>query len=209
MQKKINKSLHESELIVDKNKKDLVDVIIPDIKAIDQAIKSSDEEEMKNIHLKIDGKYSTYIPGFGNSMYGYSYANGFAYNYMEKESYLHNLRIMKGRLEGYLCGFPIPQNSKIAQDISVNVPVSNSNNININLSFKDARKQIEEMPGLNEAQTEELKAKIDELEQINNEKISKKKKWEKVKPIISFVLEKGADVAITIMGLILQMKLGI
>ncbi|KRK60856.1 hypothetical protein FC31_GL000047 [Limosilactobacillus antri DSM 16041] len=65
------------------------------------------------------------------------------------------------------------------------------------------------MPGLNEAETEELKAKIDELEQINNEKISKKKKWEKVKPIISFVLDKGADVAITIMGLILQMKLGI
>ena len=65
------------------------------------------------------------------------------------------------------------------------------------------------MPGLNEAETEEMKAKIDEQEQINNEKISKKKKWEKAKPIISFVLDKGADVAITIMGLILQMKLGI
>lgn len=186
-----------------------MDVIIPDIKAIDEAIKSSDEEKMKNIHLKIDGKYSTYIPGFGKSMYGYSSADGFAYNYMGKESYLHNLRIMKGRLEGYLCSFPTPQNSKISQDISVSVPVSNSNDININLSFKDARKQIEEMPGLNEAETEELKAKINELEQINNEKISKKKKWEKVKPIISFVLDKGADVAITIMGLILQMKLGI
>lgn len=34
-------------------------------------------------------------------------------------------------------------------------------------------------------------------------------KWKKVKPIISFVLDKGADVAITIMGLIFKMKLGI
>ena len=194
---------------MDKNKKDLVDVIIPDIKAIDEAIKSSDEEKMKNIHLKIDGKYSTYIPGFGKSMYGYSSADGFAYNYMEKESYLHNLRIMKGRLEGYLCNFPIPKNLKLAQDINVNVPVTNSNDININLSFKDARQQIEEMPGLNEAETEELKAKIDELEQINDEKISKKKKWEKVKSVLSFVLDKGSDAAITIMSLILQMKLGV
>ena len=194
---------------MDKNKKDLVDVIIPDIKAIDEAIKSNDEEKMKNIHLKIDGKYSTYIPGFGKSMYGYSSADGFAYNYMEKESYLHNLRIMKGRLEGYLCNFPIPKNLKLAQDINVNVPVTNSNDININLSFKDARQQIEEMPGLNEAETEELKAKIDELEQINDEKISKKKKWEKVKSVLSFVLDKGSDAAITIMSLILQMKLGV
>lgn len=191
------------------NRDDLVQIVEPDIEAIAEAIKSDDEEKMKSIHIKIDGKYSTYIPGFGKSMYGYSHADGFSYNYLGKESYLSNLCIMKGRLEGYLCSFPTPQNSKISQDISVNVPVSNSNDININLSFKDARKQIEEMPGLNEAETEELKAKIDELEQINNEKISKKKKWEKVKPIISFVLDKGADVAITIMGLILQMKLGI
>ena len=54
----------------------------------------------------------------------------------------------------------------------------------------------------------EIKEKINELESISNEKIPKKKKWEKVKPILSFALDKGADVAITIMGLILQMKLG-
>ncbi len=65
------------------------------------------------------------------------------------------------------------------------------------------------MPGLNKEQTEEIKAKINELEKINGEKISKKKKWSKVKPILLFVLDKGADVAITIMSLILQMKLGL
>ena len=191
------------------NTDDLAQIVEPDIEAIAEAIESDDEEKMKSIHIKIDGKYSTYIPGFGKSMYGYSSADGFAYNYMEKESYLHNLRIMKGRLEGYLCNFPIPKNLKLEQDINVNVPVTNSNDININLSFKDARQQIEEMPGLNEAETEELKAKIDELEQINDEKISKKKKWEKVKSVLSFVLDKGSDAAITIMSLILQMKLGV
>ncbi|CBK74196.1 hypothetical protein CIY_13960 [Butyrivibrio fibrisolvens 16/4] len=64
------------------------------------------------------------------------------------------------------------------------------------------------MPGLNQADTEEIQSKIDELENISQEGISKKKKWEKVKPILLFALDKGADVAITIMGLILQMRLG-
>ena len=56
--------------------------------------------------------------------------------------------------------------------------------------------------------TGDLLAKIDELEKISKENISRKSKWEKVKPIIAFALDKGADVAIAILSLILQMKLG-
>ncbi len=74
--------------------------------------------------------------------------------------------------------------------------------------FEQARQKIEDMPGLNDEDTEEIKSKIDELENISKESISKKKKWEKVKPILSFAIDKSADVAISIMSLILQMKLG-
>ena len=35
-----------------------------------------------------------------------------------------------------------------------------------------------------------------------------KTKWEKVNPIITFALDKGADVAIAILSLVMQMKLG-
>ena len=65
------------------------------------------------------------------------------------------------------------------------------------------------MPGLTEKETSELRDKINELERINSEKISRKKKWEKIKPIASFVLDKGVDVAVPILSLILQMKLGL
>ena len=64
------------------------------------------------------------------------------------------------------------------------------------------------MPGLTDEETEEIQNEINKLEEISKENISKKKKWEKIKPILTFVLDKGADVAITIMGIILQMKLG-
>ena len=89
------------------------------------------------------------------------------------------------------------------------MPVTNTNKINISLSFKDVRQQIEDMPGLTEKETSELRDKINELERINSEKISRKKKWEKIKPIASFVLDKGVDVAVPILSLILQMKLGL
>lgn len=65
------------------------------------------------------------------------------------------------------------------------------------------------MPGLTEKETSELRDKINELERINSENISRKKKWEKIKPIASFVLDKGVDVAVPILSLILQMKLGL
>lgn len=76
------------------------------------------------------------------------------------------------------------------------------------MSFKEAKQKIEDMTALNREQTDEILAKIDELEKISKENISRKSKWEKVKPIIAFALDKGADVAIAILSLILQMKLG-
>ena len=64
------------------------------------------------------------------------------------------------------------------------------------------------MTALSQAQTDEILEKIDELERIQAENSSRKSKWEKVKPILSFVLDKGADVAVAILTLIVQMKLG-
>lgn len=74
--------------------------------------------------------------------------------------------------------------------------------------LNEARKKIEDMPGLTFDETEDIKRKINELQEIANEKTTNKRKWEKIKPILVFALDKGVDVAITIMSLILQMKLG-
>lgn len=192
-----------------KDKEDVSKIIKPDIIAIAQVINSGDEDKMKEVHKQMDGRYTINIPNFGKSMYNYSEDYGFNYNYMGEKALIHNLRIMKGRLEGYIYNFPIAQASVPYQDIHLNVPVTNTNKINISLSFKDVRQQIEDMPGLTEKETSKLKDKINELEKINSERISRKKKWEKIKPIASFVLDKGVDVAVPILSLIVQMKLGL
>lgn len=190
-----------------KKQEALENTINEDITAIDEAISSDDEAQMKHIHMMIDGKYSAVISNIGQSAYGYIEKYGFNYELIGKELLVHNLYLMKAKLQGYLCYFPTKAVEAVPQN-NFSVNVSNINEINIMLSFEQAKQQIEDMPGLTDADTEEIKSKIDDLENIYKESISKKKKWEKVKPILSFAIDKGADVAIAIMSLLLQMKLG-
>lgn len=190
-----------------KKEEERVQIVSADILSIDQAIATDSEEQMKSVHMLIDGKYIAYIPNLGQSMYGYNNQFGFDYEMIGKESLKHNLLLMKAKLQGYICDFPVKSESTSPQN-NVNISVPITNEININISFEEAKQKIEDMPGLTEADTEEIKSKIDDLENISKETISKKKKWEKVKPILAFALDKGADVAIAFMALIMQMKLG-
>ena len=95
----------------------------------------------------------------------------------------------------------------VTENPRVNVTVNNT--VHISISFDEARQKIEDMTALNQKQTDEILEKINALEEIAKELSSRKTKWEKAKPILAFALDKGADVAVTFMSLILQMKLGI
>jgi len=77
-----------------------------DIAKIETVINSDDEEELKKMHMIIDGKYNSYVPNWGHSMYAYFANHGFSYEYLDKESLIHNLTLMKAMLEGYMCQFP-------------------------------------------------------------------------------------------------------
>lgn len=188
-------------------------IIEEDIASINSAIESNDGDRLLEIHENIDAKYHAYIPGWGRSSYCYSPEFGFDYSVLESgdtDALTHNLKMMSGMLDNYKNGFTVPE--KVPEK-AVNVSVSNTNenhnNIDIHISFEQAKQQFEEMAGLDQAATEELIKKVDELENIYKEKTSKKKKWEKVKPILHFAIDKSADIATMIMSLVLQMKLGI
>lgn len=182
-------------------------LINADIAMIEDAIISKNKDKMQAVHMEIDGKYSVVIPNMGQSMYGYIDNFGFDHDCLGVDNLKYNLILMKSKLKGYLNDFPVQSSTPAPQNM-VNVSVPITNEININITFEEARQKIEDMAGLTEADTQEINNKISELEDINNDSISRKKKWEKVKPIALFALDKGADVAITIMGLIMQMKLG-
>ena len=84
--------------------------------------------------------------------------------------------------------------------------VENKNIINntMNISFEDARKTINDMSSLPENEIEEIQSKINVLEEIVNSKESKSKKWSKAKDIIKWVADKGVDVGIALLPLILK-----
>lgn len=86
--------------------------------------------------------------------------------------------------------------------------VENKNIINntMNISFEDARKTINDMSSLPENEIEEIQNKINAIEEIVNSKDSKSKKWSKAKEIVKWIADKGVDVGIALLPLLLKMS---
>ena len=100
---------------------------------------------------------------------------------------------------------------KDKQTININVDASNMNtvsNSNVNSifikSYDEVRNEIENNTYLDEESIKQLLEKLVEIKELENSKESKAKKWSIGKKILAFILDKGADVAISFIPLILQ-----
>lgn len=177
-----------------------------DKQKIEEALITNDEEKMRSIHMEIDAKYGAYVPDWHKGMFGYFENLGFDHSALSMSSLTNNLCLMKSKLEGYALGLEKPTQKVYSPSNSVNVNVSNANEINITVSFEEARKQIEDMTSLTDKETEEILAKIAELEEIINNKDKKKTKWEKAKSVLVWLADKSFDVGMTILPLLLQVQ---
>ena len=184
-----------------------------DITKIEDALSSNDVHLMYDVHVYIDAKYQACITDWGKSMFGYNVNFGFDIDSQDIESLKHNLYVMKAKLESFSYGMNSNQNAPKStrsyplqnkSNVNVNVNNKNTNTIELNLSFNQARQQVEEMTALSQEQSDEIIEKINEIESISKEKSPKKKKWEKIKPILFFALDKGVDIAIMLWSLALQ-----
>ena len=86
------------------------------------------------------------------------------------------------------------------------VQITNTNKNDVNISFSDVRKEIENMSALPDAEIEEILYKINELEKIVKSSDRKSKKWENAKGIVKWIADKGVDVGIALLPLLLQIK---
>lgn len=83
--------------------------------------------------------------------------------------------------------------------------ISNNNTNSISVeTYEEVRKKIENNTYLDDNAINELLIKLEEIKEIEISKESKVKKWKSAKKILSFVLDKGADIAIMYISLILQ-----
>lgn len=189
-------------------KRKLNEMIENDIHKIEDVIISDNADEMKKLHQDLDGKYHACIAGWGHSMYSYSSEYGFAYDFLSRDSMLHNLKQMKASIKAYKLGLCSARKDNVrATEVNVSVQNNNNNSINIDTSFDLSRNQILENNALSQKETDDILEKINELEKIMKGDMTRKVKWERIKPIIQFSLNKGIDVAIAILTPIIQTNL--
>lgn len=167
-------------------------------------------DELKDLHIKIDSKYSNSIKDFGKSCYSWNKDDGFIYDplFMDKNSYIHNLKNMKGKLEGYYNNYSFTIRSMVPNHSTL---INNTNKIynynkNTNtLDFNAIFEQINNMESLSSSETSEVLEKLKELEKISKSNTSKKSKWENIKSILIWLTDKSVDIAITFFPVILEM----
>lgn len=184
-------------------------LVLSDIERIKKSINSSQKaKDLLNLHKEIDSRYQSCIANWYQGLNQvYFYADGkppkLVYSYLEddKDEIIDNLSMLKAKLEVYLMGM-----NAISLPEPVSTTVNISNNINIEVTFNRARAQIEDMTALTDEQTKEILGKITEIENTLNENGSKKSKWEKIKPVLSWLADKSFDVAMTIIPLLLKLQ---
>lgn len=190
-------------------------MINDDIKKLDD-VKSMNYEEKKDYYIELTSKYHNVINSFGNGLYGYCKNIDFYKEDIDEESLIINFKRIKAMLTTFkVNGFKNFKDTKLNQPIINNTMTSTNNNNNINTNtnnndidfiFKNARENIEKMNSINDEELKEILLKIDKIEEILKSKDTKRDKWNKLKPLLLWVTDKGADVAISLLPLFLQFK---
>ena len=212
----LNAIKEKLELIIatDKEKDPLFDfksMYEEDLESLKQAISDSANEvtpeiAKQQLYKDVTAKYEAYVPKLNAGLYGYEEAIGI-YDEVAGQELFYDLRQFYNKMLTFKAlGYPalietIPQSVPMVQ-----ITNTNENKVDINISFSDVRKEIENMSALPDTEIEEILDKINELEKIVKSPDRKSKKWENAKGIVKWIADKGVDVGIALLPLLLQIK---
>lgn len=188
-------------------------IIEGDIQKATEILRDNKEDECETFYQSLVSKYSPHIKGFGDNLFYISMYDDFS-------TTMDNIRILRDKLVLFKAGdftdFSKSQKNTSSPIIAItnknenNNTNSNTNNIansiNVTISFDEVRKNIENMSALTDSEVEEILKKIDELEKIVQSNDRKTKKWENAKSVIKWIADKGVDVGIALLPLLLQIK---
>ena len=178
-----------------------------DILKIDAIAMVDDKAKVLELHRYLDEKYQYCIADWGKSMWGFTAGIGFAYDILDVDSLKENLSMMKPKLEAFMHGWnTAKQPARYTPPTTPDVNVTVNNNVTVNITFEQVRAKIEDMTSLTDEQTKEALDKVSEIESVVKGDGSKKSKWEKIKPILTWLADKSFDVAMTILPLLLQVQ---
>lgn len=174
--------------------KDLSMIIEEDITMCEEAISKGNEGKLWMVYQTLYPKYLKVIDGLN-------------YGTCDKLDYsLQNVKFIKGMLELHMAMVNQQKEVELLKQslVSINNTNNNTNSANFNISFTEARSKVENMTSLAEKEIKEVLGKVDELEKIVKSKERRSSKWEKASDIIKWIADKGVDVGISLLPLLLQ-----
>lgn len=175
-----------------------------DIEELDRIIKSENEIEMKEEYNKLIARYSKVIPDFSNSMDGYDIKYEYFFD-VSGESLKKNLKSIYEKMN--ICSNLNFVNIKYKNDKEgplLQITNNNQNSMEVNLTFEQLKEKAESITSVSDEEVDEILEKINEIEEICNSSERKTKKWEKIKKIIVWLMDKGIDVAIQLIPSIIN-----
>lgn len=178
-----------------------------DIEQVKNALEnqSMNEAEKQQLYLSITAKYHPYVPQLGTGLYRYIAEQGF-YDEVTGDSLEYNLRKIYNKLVTFRSlNYPgLGAAITNAPNTVVTITNTNQNQNTMTVSFDAVRDKVNNMTSLPDEDIEEIQNRIDEIEEIVNSKETKSKKWSKAKEIIKWIADKGVDVGIALLPLLLK-----
>lgn len=163
---------------------------------------------LKNYNfIRLFTKYHGYIPRLSDGLIQY-FPNRGLYGDVYGKELISNIRTLYNKMCSFKAmGYPVSDkaaSSQNTQTVQINNSNTNENKVDINISFAEAREKIENMNSLPESEIEEILEKIEELEKIVNSQDRKNKKWENANSIIKWIADKGVDVGLAFLPLLMK-----
>lgn len=184
--------------------KAFLDMVQNDIKRIDETVCLHDNNRQWELFRELDGRYQACVREWYRGMWQSTPdAKKLYFNALKERpnQIVDNLRLIKSKLET----FQFQMNAVETPDVP-STQVNVTTNVNINITFEQVRAKIEDMTSLTDEQTREALEKVSEIESVVKGEGSKKSKWEKIKPILTWLADKSFDVAMSILPLLLRVQ---
>lgn len=195
------------------------ELITGSIEEIDNELECGNRESYKKLCDRLISKYKPYISDIDNNLDKDLDLTGYSAYYGD---YKENLVKIKDKLIVYLA-MRNEENKNHSKEykqppVSVNVTntsssdnhSTNTNNntntatVDLKVVFEQARKIIDDDESLNDNEVSEIMERINQLEELASSDENKRSKWNKCKEVMTWLFEKGAKVAGTILPLIIE-----
>lgn len=170
-------------------------IVDEDIEKCRNAIENSGKADLRYLYRSLLSKYVPVISDFDSHFFSLAYDES-------GENTRKNIRIIEEKLIMFKAmGY---ENLNYASEHSL--VVNNTINNSVAITFDSVKSQIENMGALNQAEINEVINRISELEKIVTSSDKRTQKWENAKSIIRWIADKGVDVGIALLPLLLQIK---